>query len=83
MGVEVHRDGTKTLLVLDPSHSRPQMGQLMESTVGSTSMRLLRKSESAMKARQYQIVSVVGMIDSEQQYQQSKVLRGLRIPQDR
>lgn len=69
MGVEVHRDGTITLLVLDPSHSPQQMGQLADTSTGLSAMRLLRKSEAAMKARQYQIVAVVGMIDSEHQYQ--------------
>jgi len=59
------------------------MGQFMDTSSGPSAMRILRKSEAAMKARQYQIVAVVGMIDSEQQYQQSKILRGLRIPQDR
>ncbi|KAK5641977.1 hypothetical protein RI129_010524 [Pyrocoelia pectoralis] len=83
MGVEVHRDGTIVLLVLDPSHSPTQMRQLLDISSGSTAMRLLRKSEASMKARQYQVVAVVGMIDSDQQYQQSKILRGLRIPQDR
>ncbi|KAG5878214.1 hypothetical protein JTB14_020791 [Gonioctena quinquepunctata] len=83
MGIEVHRDGSLILLVLDPSHSPQQMAQFGDTNSVAAALRLLRKSESAMKARQYQIVAVVGMIDSEQQYQQSKILRGLRIPQDR
>lgn len=83
MGVEVHRDGSVILLVLDPSHSPQQMAQFSDTNTGPAALRLLRKSEASMKARQYQIVAVVGTIDSEPQYQQSKVLRGLRIPQDR
>ncbi|KAF5291404.1 hypothetical protein FQR65_LT01714 [Abscondita terminalis] len=83
MGVEVHRDGTIVFLVLDPSHSPMQMRQLLDTSTGMSAMRLLRKSEASMKARQYQVVAVVGMVDSDQQYQQSKILRGLRIPQDR
>ncbi|KRT79699.1 Peptidase [Oryctes borbonicus] len=83
MGVEVHRDGTIILLVLDPSHSPQQMAQFSDTNTGPAALRLLRKSEASMKARQYQIVAVVGTIDSEAQYQQSKILRGLRIPQDR
>ncbi|CAG9773139.1 unnamed protein product [Ceutorhynchus assimilis] len=81
MGIEVHRDGSLVLLVLDPSHSPQQMAQLGD--VSNTQLRLLRKSEAAMKARQYQIVAVVGMTDNEQQYQNSKILRGTRIPQER
>lgn len=69
MGIEVHRDGGLVLLVLDPSHSPQQMAQLGDTNGISAALRLLRKSEAAMKARQYQIVGVVGMIDNEQQYQ--------------
>lgn len=101
MGIEVHRDGSLVLLVLDPSHSPQQMAQLGDTSSSSGALRLLRKSEAAMKARQYQIVAVVGTIDNEQQYQvrfkknqiflllklyflqNSKILRGTRIPQER
>ncbi|XP_022917163.1 zinc finger-containing ubiquitin peptidase 1-like [Onthophagus taurus] len=83
MGIEVHKDGSLVLLLLDPSHSPQQMAQFADTNTGSQALRLLRKGEAYMKARQYQIVAAVGMIESEQQYQQSKVLRGLRIPQDR
>lgn len=69
MGIEVHRDGSLVLLVLDPSHSPQQMAQLGDTSSSSGALRLLRKSEAAMKARQYQIVAVVGTIDNEQQYQ--------------
>lgn len=69
MGIEVHRDGSLVLLVLDPSHSPQQMAQLGDTNSITAALRLLRKSEAAMKARQYQIVAVVGTIDSEQQYQ--------------
>ncbi|CAG9817600.1 unnamed protein product [Phaedon cochleariae] len=83
MGVEVHRDGSTTLLVLDPSHSPRQMALLGDAQGAAVALRLLRKSEAAMKARQYQIMAAVGTVDSDYQYQQSKILRGLRIPQDR
>lgn len=105
MGCEQLRDGSLNLLVLDPSHSPYQMGQLSDTSTAPAAMRLIRKSEAAMKAKQYQIVAVIGTIDSESQYQvnkcklvcglravdgfnffilqQSKVLRGTRIPQDR
>ncbi|XP_072382829.1 zinc finger-containing ubiquitin peptidase 1-like [Diabrotica undecimpunctata] len=83
MGIEIHRDGSLILLVLDPSHSPLQMAQLGDTNSASTALRLLRKNESAMKARQYQIVAVLGMIEADYQYQQSKIIRGCRIPQDR
>ncbi|XP_028142955.1 zinc finger-containing ubiquitin peptidase 1-like isoform X3 [Diabrotica virgifera virgifera] len=83
MGIEIHRDGSLILLVLDPSHSPLQMAQLGDTNSASTALRLLRKNESAMKARQYQIVAVLGMIEGDYQYQQSKIIRGCRIPHDR
>lgn len=69
MGVEVHRDGSIFLLVLDPSHSPQQMKQLLDVSSPPGALRLLRKGEASMKARQYQIVAVVGTLDNEQQYQ--------------
>lgn len=69
MGIEVHRDGNLGLLVLDPSHAPPEMAQLGDTSSSSSGLRVLRKSEAAMKAKQYQIVAVIGMIDNEQQYQ--------------
>lgn len=68
-GIEVQRDGSLILLVLDPSHAPQQMAQFGDTSTGSAALRLLRKSEASMKARQYQIVVVVGTIDCEQQYQ--------------
>ncbi|KAG8039495.1 hypothetical protein G9C98_008138 [Cotesia typhae] len=83
MGVEQLRDGSITMLVLDPSHTPVQMGQFNSTSSAPGAMRLIRKSTAAMKARQYQIVAVVGTMENESRYQMSKVLRTTRIPQDR
>ncbi|XP_058796187.1 zinc finger-containing ubiquitin peptidase 1-like isoform X2 [Phymastichus coffea] len=83
MGVEQLRDGSIIMLVLDPSHSPAQMAQFNNTSTASSAMRLVRISTAAMKARQYQIVAVLGTIDTEIQYQQSKMLESLRIPLDR
>ncbi|XP_066140266.1 zinc finger-containing ubiquitin peptidase 1-like isoform X1 [Euwallacea fornicatus] len=83
IGIEVHRDGSLVLLVLDPSHSPQQVAQLGDTSNALGPLRLLRKSEAAMKAKQYQVVAVVGTIDNDQQYQSSKILRSTRIPQER
>lgn len=83
MGIEVQRDGSLVLLILDPSHSPQQMAQFGDTSSTAAALRLLRRSEGAMKAKQYQIVAVTGTIDTEQQYQQSKILKEIRIPQDR
>lgn len=69
MGVEQLRDGTITMLVLDPSHSPGQMMQFNNTGTTTNAMRLIRKSMASMKARQYQVVCVVGIIDSEAEYQ--------------
>ncbi|XP_034951525.1 zinc finger-containing ubiquitin peptidase 1-like isoform X2 [Chelonus insularis] len=83
MGVEQLRDGSITMLVLDPSHTPVQMGQFNSTSSAPGAMRLIRKSTAAMKARQYQIVAVIGIMETESRYQLSKVLKTTRIPQDR
>lgn len=71
MGVERLRDGSITMLVLDPSHSPSQMAQFNSTSSAPGAMRLVRKSTAAMKARQYQVVGVTGIMDTEEQYQVS------------
>ncbi|XP_055386034.1 zinc finger-containing ubiquitin peptidase 1-like [Condylostylus longicornis] len=79
IGIEQRVSGL-TLLVLDPSHGPRQVAALGSS---QDSLRLIRRGPSAMRAPQYQIVAVKGLIETEEQYQASKVLRSLRIPPDR
>lgn len=57
------------LLVLDPSHSPAQMSGLRLTSTAQGVLGLLRKPVSAMKAKQYQIVAVAGIMDSEVEYQ--------------
>ncbi|XP_071439130.1 zinc finger-containing ubiquitin peptidase 1-like [Hetaerina americana] len=83
VGVEQLKDSSISLLVFDPSHSPHQMSHFRNTATAISGMRLIRKSLSAMKARQYQVVAVCGIMDTEQEYQQSKVLRSIRVPQDR
>lgn len=71
MGVEQLRDGSTTMLVLDPSHTPAQMGQFNSTSSAPSAMRLVRKSTAAMKARQYQVVAVTGIMDTEGRYQVS------------
>lgn len=65
IGIEQRTSGL-TLLVLDPSHGPRQVAALGTS---HDSLRLIRRSMAAMKAPQYQIVAVRGLIDTEEQYQ--------------
>lgn len=67
IGIEQKASGL-TLLILDPSHSPRQVASLGSS---QDSLRLIRRGPNAMKAPQYQIVSVVGKLDTEEEYQVS------------
>lgn len=65
IGIEQKTSGL-TLLILDPSHSPRQVASLGSS---QDTLRLIRRGPNAMKAPQYQIVSVVGKLDTEEEYQ--------------
>lgn len=69
IGIEQNRDNSLVMLVFDPGHNLSQMSHLQNATNPSTAMRSVRVSAAALKARQYQIVAVIGMMDSEFQYQ--------------
>jgi hypothetical protein len=69
VGVEQLKDGGLCLLVFDPSHSPRQMAQFRNTSTAMAAMRLIRKSLVAMKARQYQVVAVCGIMDTECEYQ--------------
>ncbi|XP_024215180.1 zinc finger-containing ubiquitin peptidase 1 [Halyomorpha halys] len=83
IGVEELRGGGENLIILDPSHSPAQMTGLRLTSTAQGVLGLLRKPLSAMKAKQYQVVAVAGIMDSEVEYQNSKVLRSVRVPPDR
>lgn len=71
IGIEQKASGL-TLLILDPSHSPRQVASLGSS---QDSLRLIRRGPNAMKAPQYQIVSVVGKLDTEEEYQVRRLTR--------
>ena len=56
------------MLVLDPSHSPAQMAQFNSTSRALVAMRLVRKSIAAMKARQYQVVAVTGIMETDLEY---------------
>ncbi|XP_039756753.1 zinc finger-containing ubiquitin peptidase 1-like [Pararge aegeria] len=82
IGYERHKDGKATLLVLDPSHSPAQVRQVVCGSASSsaTALRLLRRGASALRAKQYQLLCVNGVMASDTEYQASKVLQSVRIP---
>lgn len=70
IGIEQKSSGL-TLLILDPSHSPRQVASLGSS---QDCLRLIRRGWNAMKAPQYQIVSIVGKLDTEEEYQVKELL---------
>jgi hypothetical protein len=66
IGIEQKANGL-TLLILDPSHSPKQVASLGTSQESLTS--LIRRGPGAMKAAQYQVVSVVGRIVTDEDYE--------------
>lgn len=78
IGVEEEGDGVINLMVLDPSWSTEKLYQLEDS--GDSSLQLLRVGCSELREPQYQIVAVVGTISNDEEYEELKVLRSVRIP---
>lgn len=69
IGIE-QRSTELTLLILDPSHGPRQVAALGSS---QDSLRLIRRGPAAMRAPQYQIVAVKGLIETEEQFQVSEI----------
>uniref|UniRef100_A0A2L2YQB0 Zinc finger-containing ubiquitin peptidase 1 n=1 Tax=Parasteatoda tepidariorum TaxID=114398 RepID=A0A2L2YQB0_PARTP len=80
IGIEELQDGSLQLLVLDPSHSKSQMEQFNSTSSVSNAIRLIKRPISALKARQYQLVYVDGVLETEEEYQSMKILHSQRIP---
>lgn len=90
IGYEKHRDGKSVLIVLDPSHAPAQVRQILHasSVAGASNpvaaaMRPLRRGSAALRAKQYQLVAVTGIMETEAEYEVAKVLQSIRIPEDR
>lgn len=77
VGIEELKDKSLRLLIFDPSARKKQM-QLFHSIVNANLMRTLRKPLENLKAKQYQIVAVVGVL-SEQEYKEHKIIRSERL----
>ncbi|KAL4233294.1 hypothetical protein ACF0H5_007978 [Mactra antiquata] len=77
VGVEELKDKSIRLLIFDPSVRKKQM-QLFHSIVNANLMRTLRKSLDNLKAKQYQIVAVVGIL-SEHEYKDHKTIQSERL----
>ena len=64
IGVEELKDGSCRLLIFDPSCSRKQMQQFVGdvNSINVNLMRTLRRTLHSMRAKQYQLVAVVGVL---------------------
>ncbi|KAG0714158.1 hypothetical protein GWK47_014681 [Chionoecetes opilio] len=52
----------------DPSHSPAQVSQLLHTQTAPAAFRLVRKPLSSMRAKQYQMVVVAGLMHTEIEY---------------
>ncbi|CAH1799125.1 unnamed protein product [Owenia fusiformis] len=77
VGIEEVRDNSLRMLIFDPSQAKKQMQQFHENINGNV-LRTIRRTVHGMKAKQYQIVAVVGVL-SDEEYEASKVLKSDRI----
>lgn len=77
VGIEEMREGGFRLLIFDPSTPRKQMQQY-HGVVNSGNLRTIRRTLYGLKAKQYQLVAVTGVL-TDQQYEEYKVLRSQRI----
>jgi len=66
VGLEEMTDGSLILLIFDPG--RHQMKKFQSSTDIGSLMHHVRNDIGLLKARQYQILSVHGLISDEQDY---------------
>ncbi|KAL4657464.1 zinc finger with UFM1-specific peptidase domain protein isoform X2 [Arapaima gigas] len=83
VGIEQKKNGSLCLLIFDPGCPVEDMRHFLIREVNSTSMRLLRKFPSHLKHRQYQIVSIEGVLSPEEKQvriETSKILHAERIP---
>lgn len=69
IGVEVLKDGELFLLILDPGISIHQMEKSVSNWNPLYSLKFLRKSLYNLKSDQFQIATVIGIVNSEQEYQ--------------
>lgn len=77
VGIEEVREGGQRLLIFDPSTPRKQMQQY-HGVVNGSNLRTIRRNLHGLKAKQYQLVAVTGVL-SDSQYEEYKVLRSQRI----
>ncbi|XP_035686205.1 zinc finger-containing ubiquitin peptidase 1-like isoform X2 [Branchiostoma floridae] len=79
IGYEEHADGSGRLLIFDPGHNPKQIEPLAHGKITGTQLRVLRRTMSGLKHRQYQIVAIRGVL-SNREVEGAKVIQSVRIP---
>ncbi|XP_066289693.1 zinc finger-containing ubiquitin peptidase 1-like isoform X2 [Branchiostoma lanceolatum] len=79
IGYEEHADGSGRLLIFDPGHNPKQIEPLAHGKITGTQLRVLRRTVSGLKHRQYQIVAIRGIL-SNREVEGAKVIQSVRIP---
>ncbi|XP_022176274.1 zinc finger with UFM1-specific peptidase domain protein-like isoform X2 [Myzus persicae] len=74
VGVEKLSDGTILLLVLDPSSHYDKL----RTEAGMSTMSHIRKSMYTFKAKEYQLVTVSGIITSDSEFESGKTIKSTR-----
>ncbi|XP_041353941.1 zinc finger-containing ubiquitin peptidase 1-like isoform X2 [Gigantopelta aegis] len=77
IGVEEMKDKSLRLLLFDPSSSKRHMEQFYGKVTGYL-MKSLRRTINGLRAKQYQIVAVTGVL-TDQQYEEYKVLKSEKV----
>ncbi|XP_066467153.1 zinc finger-containing ubiquitin peptidase 1 [Tiliqua scincoides] len=82
LGIEEKKNRTLCLLIFDPGCPTQEMQKLLKG-IDSNSLRLLRRFVGSLKHKQYQIVTVDGVLSAEEKVarrQSSQVFTAQRIP---
>lgn len=83
VGIEEKKNKTLCLLLFDPGCPSQEMQKLLKQNSDGTSLKLLRKFVGSLKEKQYQIVTVDGVLSLEEKAARchaSQVLTSEKIP---
>ncbi|KAG9329016.1 hypothetical protein JZ751_008452 [Albula glossodonta] len=83
VGVEQRKNGSLCLLIFDPGCSPGDMRKLLGRDITGSNVRHLRKFTGSLKHKQYQIVTVEGVLSPEEKQVRianSRTLRAERVP---
>ncbi|XP_072178262.1 uncharacterized protein [Diadema setosum] len=80
VGCDIMKDKSTRLLIFDPSMELSNAKALRRGEITGHTLKPVRKTLGQMKAKQYQVVSIEGLMTKDQEYERSKLLSSHRIP---